>query len=87
MAGWTRYAPPPLSRSPPVAPLHSPSRGGLIPPWGPDYNPADYEKVAGDMSVRQRGTALLLPGDDGEIASERRPDSGPPWERDRPLDD
>jgi len=42
------------------------SRGGLVPPWEPDYNPADYEEVPGGISVRQRGEALLLHRDDGE---------------------
>ena len=44
---------------------HHVSRGGLVPPWEPDYNPADYEKVSG-VSVRERGEALLFHGDDGD---------------------
>ncbi len=40
------------------------SRGGLIPPWEPEYDPADYETIAG-VSVRDRSVELLFRPDDG----------------------
>ena len=39
------------------------SRGGLIPPWDPGYDPRGYETIAG-VSVRDRSWELLFRGDD-----------------------
>jgi len=41
------------------------SRGGLIPPWEPGYDPRDYETIAG-VSVRDRSAELLFRRDDGD---------------------
>ena len=63
--GWLKYLHPHVWYCVHALGRHHVSRGGLIPPWEPGYDPRDYETIAG-VSARDRSAELLFRRDDGE---------------------